>query len=283
MKKVFQLFAAFALIISAGIFSATSIYAAPEDDFVITVDTTNIRNRGSASNQFAIPTTGAGYNYDVDWGDTNTDTGVTGNITHTYAVPGIYTVRISGDFPRIFFQISGEREKILSVEQWGTIQWSSMEDSFSGCDNLVINATDAPDLSNVISMSRMFWRADSLNDDISHWDVSNVEDMSYMFRNAGEFNQPLNNWDVSNVTNMSEMFYATSEFNQDISAWDVSSVTDMNGMFAFTFNFDQPLNNWDVSSVTDMSDMFWGAEAFNQDISAWDVSSVTDMRYMFRV
>jgi len=66
-----------------------------------------------------IPTVGAGYNYTVDWGDGNTDTGVTGDIIHTYAVPGTYTVRISGAFPRIYFLNRFDKDKILSVEQWG--------------------------------------------------------------------------------------------------------------------------------------------------------------------
>ena len=31
------------------------------------------------------------------------DTGVTGNITHTYATAGTYTIEISGTFPSIYF------------------------------------------------------------------------------------------------------------------------------------------------------------------------------------
>ncbi len=62
----------------------------------------------SASNQITIPTTGGGYNYNVNWGDGQVSTGVTGDITHTYAVAGTYTVSISGAFPRIYFHKLGD-------------------------------------------------------------------------------------------------------------------------------------------------------------------------------
>ena len=55
-----------------------------QPEFIMLVKTDNAGT--SASNQFTIPTTVATYNYDVDWGDGTTDTGVTGVITHTFAV-----------------------------------------------------------------------------------------------------------------------------------------------------------------------------------------------------
>ena len=44
----------------------------------------------SNDNQIKIPTIGDGYNYRVDWGDGTMTTGITGDITHTYANKGIY-------------------------------------------------------------------------------------------------------------------------------------------------------------------------------------------------
>jgi len=54
---------------------------------------------------------------------------------------------------------------------------------------------------------------------ISEWDVSNVIDMRWMFYKAKSFNQDISNWDISNVTDMKFMFHNTKSFNQDLSSW----------------------------------------------------------------
>ena len=236
----------------------------------------------TADNQIMIATFGEGYNYSVDWGDGSTDANVTGDITHTYDVPGTYTVTINGAFPRIIFGLDGfDNDKLLSIEQWGDIAWESMQIAFLNCSNLVLNATDAPDLSQVTTMRRMFSGASSINSDINDWDVSNVTDMNELFASASSFNQPLNGWDVSSVTTMSAMFQGALSFNQSLSDWDVAAVTDMSAMFAAAESFNQNINDWDVGEVTDMSFMFSAATSFEQVLSAWNVGSVTNMTGMF--
>ena len=248
-------------------------------DFITTWKTDN--TGGSNDDQITIPTTGTGYDYTVDWGDGNSDTGVTGDITHTYASAGTYTVTIAGDFPRIYFEGADDPQKILTVEQWGDIQWTSMERAFSNCSNLDITATDAPDLSEVTNMVSMFVGASSMNGAIGHWDMSNVEDISGMFFSASSFNQPLNDWDVSNVTKMNAVFSQAPVFNQDLNEWDVSNVEEMGIMFNRAFDFNGDISSWDVSNVNRMNNMFTTASDFNQNIGNWDVSSVTTMRNMF--
>lgn len=238
-------------------------------------------NPGGINTQITIPTTGGGYNYTVDWGDGLFDINVTGNITHDYAVAGTYTVKITGQFPHIYFAGALDKQKILSIDQWGTQHWTSMLSAFTGCSNLVLNATDTPDLSGVTSMWAMFANATSFNGSIGNWDVSHVTDMKYLFQNASSFNQDISGWVVSGVENMANMFWNATAFNQNISTWDVSSVVDMSQMFDGAAFFNQPIESWAVSSVTNMSCMFNGAESFNQDIGLWDVSSVTDMSLMF--
>lgn len=249
--------------------------ASAAGEFITTWQTT------SPSESITIPTTGGGYNYDVDWGDSNTDTGTTTSATHVYAAAGTYTVTISGTFPRIYFNDAGDKNKILSVEQWGTGTWTSMNGAFYGASNLSVNALDAPDLSSVTDMSHMFHGATSLNQNIGGWNVSNVTDMSALFYGANTFNQNIGSWDVSNVTNLNSIFTAATAFNQNIGGWNVSNVTNMGHVFEGASNFNQDISSWVVSSATDMSLMFINDTAFNQDISSWNVSNVTNMALMF--
>jgi len=258
-----------------------SAFADPGDVPFITTWKTD--NRGvSDDNQITIPTYGDGYNYNVDWGDGTTDTGLTGNHTHTYASAGTYTVEITGDFPQIRFIGGTDKEKILSIEQWGNISWRTMKYAFFSCYNLQGNASDAPDLSQVTDMGNMFSLAYVFNQDISSWDVSHVTNMISMFSSARSFNQDISSWDVSHVTNMTYMFSSAVSFNQDISSWNVGSVTEMGGMFSNVKDFNQDINSWDVSQVTNMRYMFSYARSFNQNIGSWDTGNVTNMLYMFR-
>ena len=236
----------------------------------------------SEDNEIIISTKGDGYNYDIDWeGDGTWDTiGATGTQRHTYPHAGTYTVKIRGDFPRIYSDYQADRLKILSVEQWGNIEWQSMEEAFTGCKNFKINATDAPDLSHVTNMNNMLINTAINMEDLSSWDVSHVTTMINLF-SVTNFNGNIRNWDVSSVTNMSYMFGSAKIFDQDIGDWNVSSVTDMLGMFNFAENFNQDISRWDVSSVESMQWMFRFTNRFNQDISRWDTSSVTNMSQMF--
>ena len=229
------------------------------------------------------------YNYTIDFGDDTVLNNVTGDALHTYTNPGTYEVSITGDFPAIYFGGLAENsvmpKKIKKITQWGDVVWLSMEAAFKYCEELHINATDIPDLSQVTNMSYMFCKAKVMNADIGTWEVSNVTDMSYLFSEATKFDKNINSWDVSNVIDMTYMFGNENpgniSFNQPLSDWDVSNVETMKGMFSNAFMFNQDISNWNVSNVTDMSKMFTGTRAFNQDISNWNVSHVTNMSNLF--
>ena len=248
------------------------------------------------------------FDYTIDWGDGTIETNKRGDATHTYAVAGEYEVRISGRFEAIRFRSeSHSRSKIIDIVQWGEIQWKSFESAFYACDNLVMSATDVPNLANVSSLKEMFHGATSFNGDVSNWDVSTITNMYRMFRSNSSFNSDLSSWNVSNVTNMESMFSGASSFNSnlsnwntskvtnikemflgavtfnsDLSSWDVSNITNMYKVFNNAFSFNGDISTWDVSNVTTMADMFYGAKLFDGDLSTWDVSKVTNLKYMFR-
>ena len=255
--------------------------AAP-NEFITTWKTDN--PGASSDNEIFIPTLpGETYNFNVDWGDGNMDTGITESITHAYTNPGTYTVTITGVFPRMLSFLGGDQNKLLTIEQWGTNPWTSMQQTFLGCENLNITNPDidTPNLSNVTNMFSMFSGCSSFNGDISQWDVSNVVNMSTMFSQAPMFNQNISGWNVSNVEFMDAMFNNVSSFNQDISNWNVGSVTNMSNMFNSAAAFNQDISNWDVNEVEDLSFMFFNATSFNQNLGSWDIGNVTSMTGMF--
>ncbi|WOI22004.1 BspA family leucine-rich repeat surface protein [Nonlabens ulvanivorans] len=243
------------------------------DDFVFTIDYNN-----PWPNNFNFRLYPNGNNtLNINWGDGQTETTSGSYVSHTYTSNGNYTIIVSGNID--YFRISGNTA--VEINQWGTNQWTTMLQAFQGCNNLTINASDTPDLSQVTVMNDIFAGSDNFNSDISNWDVSNVIQMERAFNNTEIYNQPLNSWDVSNVINMDSMFAGALAFNQPLDNWDVSNVLSMNQMFSNTVLFNQSLNNWNVSSVSEMNKMFSNSEAFNQSLDQWDITSVTDIRQMF--
>ena len=232
----------------------------------------------SADKSITLPIVGSGMT--VNWGDGNT-TAASGSVSHTYNTAGDYTIQITGGLTEFRLNGAADASKLVSLDQWGTASWTSMNSAFSGAGNMVYNAADSPDLSSVTDISFMFRDASAFNQTLNSWDVSSVRNMSYMFQSARSFNGDLSSWNVSSVTDMYGMFNNADSFDQPIGSWDVSKVTDMGVMFQGVTAFDQTLNDWDVSKVTLMNGMFQDATAFDQSLNSWDVSKVTDMNNMF--
>jgi surface protein len=264
------------IVFSLILFSQLNLFS--QNEFITTWRTT------SDGESITIPTKpySTNYDYTVDWGDGVIDVNIKGEATHNYATAGDHSIAITGIFPRIFFDYYGtDKAKIISIDQWGTNVWTSMEGAFSGASNLIGNATDTPDLSGVTDMSNMFYEASSFNQDIGDWDTSTIVDMAEMFSRATSFNQDIGNWDTSKVETMSYMFDMATSFNQDIGSWNVGNVTNFYGMFYEATSFNQDIGSWNVESATIFYNMFYGASSFNQDIGGWNTSQVTDMEGMF--
>lgn len=163
-----------------------------------------------------IPATGVGYhtrNYTVLWGDGQITSNETGQATHTYSAPGIYTVQVTGELA----WVRQFPHNLRSIEQWGTMHWGGMQQTFQNIQNLKINAPDRPDLSGVDSMAQMFSGA-SFTGDISNWDVSNILDMTGMFMFYSGPLPDIRNWDIRNVSSMLSMFLRYRDYEGPVLA-----------------------------------------------------------------
>lgn len=207
--------------------------------------------------QFFITTTTSPM---VDWGDGTIEPIAIGNVTpfttinatpsHTYRSSGDYTIKISGI--SAFSNYSKKdlyHGKLLSVTDWGGIEWTNMQIMFKYANHLNLFPATGPNM-------------------------EKVGDMNQMFFGATTFNQSLANFNTENVRDMSEMFYGATEFNQSLLSFNTAKVTDMVSMFNGARAFNQPLLSFNTVNVTDMSTMFVEAIAFNQNISNWCVSLI---------
>ena len=248
------------------------------------------RWKGEAGKELYIPIKGENYKLVIKKADgtvLKTETSLTLRDKETYkftpSKDGELLIEAGPEGVRSFFCWYGESaEALLRIEQFGTVQWQTMQYAFHGCKNMQFaSGIDTPDLNKVTNMGAMFANCTSFNQPLNSWDVSKVTHMSYMFSGCTSFNQPLNNWNVSKVTDMSGMFSGCASFNQPLNNWNVSKVTGMWQMFRGCTSFNQPLNSWDVSKVTNMSYMFSGCTSFNQPLNNWNVSKVWTMEDMF--
>lgn len=269
--------------------------ATVKNSFIVTFNTNLTEGGSSANTDVAIPLVDwIGYDFYIDWGDSNNQHVTTGGasgtvITHTYAAPGTYEIKMKGtNLPWLQFCSGTDKMKITDVKQWGTNAWWKFEFMFANCKSIQISATDSPVLSSLhaTGFRGMFQNAINFDSAIGHWNTSNVQNMSNMFLGATAFNKAIGSWDTSNVTTMRAMFNGAETFNQNISAWNTSNVTDMGIMFMGAYAFNSPLNksgsSWDTSNVTSMWGMFESAYAFNQDIKDWVFSpGLTEMDQMF--
>jgi len=254
---------------------------APVDErFIISVKTDNT---GTSNNdQFTLPWTG---DYDVEWGDGNTDTGQSGTTTHTYASAGTYDVSVTPtNACRILFNNGGDKLKLLEVKNWGTGEWSSMASAFYGCSNMDVSATDTPDLSNTAGSIQTMFRGCSVlvgNPSFGNWTFAASTRADNMFRDCSLFNTNISTWDVSVFTRFDQAFFNCDAFNQPIGVWDTSNITNINNMFRKNNSaFDQDLSNWDVTSITAavgfMQDSGISTANYDAILIGWAAQSITN-------
>ena len=270
-------------------------------------------NAGSSNdNQITLPLLSTGtYAMIVAWGDGQRDLISAYNqpeITHTYASPGSYEVKIYGTIEGFQFNNGGDRRKITAIKKWGDLELGSQVGIFYGCTNLdlssvidvldtsacttfqdwfrscssltTINRVDEWDTSLNESLRGTFQDSTINDSGLDSWDTSSVTTLLNCFDGASSFNQSLNSWDVSAVVNMQQCFDGANSFNQSLNSWVTTACTNMNAVFNNASTFNGNITSWSANIVTNFGNMFNGS-AFNQDISGWNVGSGTNFKGMF--
>jgi uncharacterized repeat protein (TIGR02543 family) len=231
-------------------------------------NTENTTSGSSGSEQvtLALESTGT-YDFVVNWGDTNEDTILAWDdtaVTHTYDTPGTYSVAIYGVIQGFCFDSSGDRGKLVEISEWGPLRLGNSGHYFDGAQNLVITATDLPDLTGTTDMSSAFAYCDAL---------TTVPNMG--------------SWDVSAVTDMSYMFYYALAFDQDLGGWDVRNVADMTGMFEDSglsmTNYDAALNGWAALSPDLQDNVTLGAGTIQHSSAATDAYTTLTTTHLWTI
>ena len=251
---------------------------------------------------------GAYYSYDVDWGDSSEDTGVTtSNKTHTYASTGTYEVKITGQFAGLYMNSTPpgvsvtEKAKLVEFSNWGTTQINSVYQMFYNCTNMVYTATDAPDLTSLTAYAgtqirQAFYANASVTMDLSNWtNTGNLTTSMYgAFSNLPNLETlNLTGWDLSNVTTLQNTFYGTGNPTTGCT-FTLPDLTFTNcTVFNDAFN-NARINTIDVSNWTlktsgiGCTNMFYSLDAktggsITLDLSTWNnTSGITNMYQFFR-
>jgi hypothetical protein len=190
--------------------------------FIIEVDT----SKTGVSNADQFQFTGALGDYDVIAKQNGTVVATFNNLSgaETITLPssGVYVLEVKSKevngFNRIGFNGGGDKNKIIDIKQWGDVAWSSFNGAFWGCRNMLVTATDRPNLSSVTKMNNMFRNASSANPNTSNWAVSSVTSMLAIFLGASSANPNTSNWAVSSVTNMVFMFSFSNLSEENLTA-----------------------------------------------------------------
>lgn len=218
-------------------------------DFVITINTLNPGLTGSSSIKLNFDTA-YNYNYTVDWNNDGIfDQGnITNEVIHLYSTSGLKTLRIKGLYPKPIF--IDDKDKLVSIDQWGSNPWSDLTNSFRECDSLLTTPLDTPNFSQLTSLANTFYGCELFDGAVNHWDISNVESIIYMFGQCPQFNQPVNNWNVSNVELMIGTFAGATSFNQPVDNWNTNRLKLSMATFQDAQNFNQNIGNWKLDSIS---------------------------------
>ena len=252
---------------------------------ILEIDTTK---PGSASDTFVLPgRSGFSANAYIEWGDGSAEKVVTdAGITHVYPASGIYRVKIHGEgygrqFPGLYFNDTGDKEKLIKVLSWGDIEYRYI--NLRGCNNLVDIPQGKFNINNATTFVDMFRLCVKLNSPILNIAHSPAVGTSTMFYDCSLFNSSVAGINTINCNSLSYMFGKCPEFNQSVATIRTDAATQLIGMFYLAAKFNQPVSHFNTAACTNMSFMFGSCAAFKQDLSSFNITSLTAATDMLRV
>lgn len=211
----------------------TNIY---DTHFKITVDTTKA---GSANNTFVFPlmkSAGVTYNCFINWGDGSAEENISGSnldpVQHVYASSGVYQIKVRGTLPRIYSNTAQDRLKVMYLDNWGNIKWTSMQLAFYQFNNMQGRYIDVPNLTAANFNCYYMFAGDALFNSPIKFNTSTVSGMEGMLINCLAFKQSLASLNIANVVSMTQMMSGcdinatgtTTNYDATLVAWAAQAV-----------------------------------------------------------
>jgi len=141
-----------------------------------------------------------------------------------------------------------------------------------------ITATDGPDLTNCVSLQRLFRDCKALNTPNlgTNWNTITITNFREVFYGTDNFNQPVT-WNTENGTNFIQTFRLALVFNSNI-PWNMRSATSILAMFRQAPRINHPsIGNWTFTVINTIRQAFVDATDFNVDIRNWTLGTCTNI------
>ena len=242
-----------------------------------------------------IPSQVGNYNCTVDWGDGTAPTRhTTGSLVHEYTTAGLCQISITGQYNGFWINYKPEtRARLISVDAWGTVRFTSMRGTFEGCSNLAsIPSGSITGAENATDFAFCFNYCSSLTSIPSGLfdNVPNATDFSFCFYNCTSLiSIPSGLFDnVPNVTDFSSCFRSCSSLMSIPSGLfdNVPNVTDFSVCF-HDCPLHLPLTMFNYTALTGkqprMQNSFGGSVSkTGTAYPLWDYITITSRNSCYR-
>ena len=278
-----------------------------ETKLVIEVETTPLDLDFKIDSGWSLAVaTAAGINFNVDWGDGSSDSGVTYDIIHTYPSAGTYEIKIDGRLAMNGAAMgTPSTYKIKKLKNWGTAEceFASIYRMFYKAKFMTYEATDYPDVTNLYAgtgtgrpFTELFRECEAItNLDLSGWagNLGNANGFSSMFfkcKNLESVN--VTGWDFSVSGNITSTFREVGSLTTNgckviAPNLDMSNASLFDYMFFFAkLHADTNVTGWTLRSAGQRwLGTFYGTTgdwAENLDLSSWTNMKPSSLQQTFQ-